>query len=154
MTMLDTEQLLDLAFGASFAFADGRAVRISPVDPSDPCDRTWWIWNTSTGSLQQMVIGAPTWDLDPLPFGLILQGLARGWARDLADLERAGVHVAHLEEKVRDIREYAIEKHLAGHYCRDGLNQALEHFGMEPYLPRFRVQVTVTGDVRAERGWG
>ena len=62
MTMLEeTEQSSELAPGASFGCADGRAVLISPVDPSDPCDRSWWVWNTGTGSLQQMVIGAPDW---------------------------------------------------------------------------------------------
>jgi hypothetical protein len=119
-------------------------VLISPADSTDPdCPRSW-IWNTGTGSLEELVIGAPEWDLHPIPFATILTGLAEGWARDRADLERAAVEVARLEEKVLDIRQYAIDKHLAGHYCREGLNEGLEHFGLEPYLPRYRVQVTVS----------
>ena len=70
MTLVEnTHQLLDLAPGASFACGDGRAVLISPADPSEPGGRRWWVWNTGTGSLEELVIGAPEWDLDPLPFG-------------------------------------------------------------------------------------
>ena len=79
-----------------------------------------------------------------MPVKTLLTGVAEGWARDLADLERAGVQVAHLEEKLFDIRQYAIDKHLAGHYCLAGLNEALEHFDLETFEPRYQVPVSVS----------
>jgi hypothetical protein len=145
MTVVEPEQYeIDLAPGASFTHSTGRAVLVSPTDPAHPSDRLWLVWNPATGSLEEIVVGAVTWDTDPLPFAEIFTGLAEGWSQLQAEHEHTRVQLARTEERVQEMRVYAINKHLAGHYCRDGLNEALEHFELEPYEPRYRVQVTVT----------
>ena len=55
-----------------------------------------------------------------------------------------------MEELVEDIRTYAIEQHQVGHYCRAGLNEALEHFDLEPFQPRYRLLVTATASIELD----
>jgi hypothetical protein len=55
--------------------------------------------------------------------------------------------VQELRASIGQMRTYAIDKQREGHFCRDGLNEALAHFGMEPYEPRFTVPVTVYATV-------
>lgn len=145
MTMVEPMRYeIELAPGASFTHSAGRAVLIAPVNPAEPADRQWLVWNPCSGSLEELVVGAVTWDTDPLPFAHIFSGLAAGWSDLRADHEHTRVLLANAEEKIDAMREYAIEKHVAGHFCRDGLNEALEHFDLEPYERRYRVTVTVT----------
>jgi hypothetical protein len=53
----------------------------------------------------------------------------------------AGQHHRQLSE----IRNYAIDRHLEGSFCRDGLNAFLTTFGLARFEPCIRVDYTVTG---------
>ena len=59
-------------------------------------------------------------------------------------LQNAQMAVAEHEQLMQDIREYAIARHLDGDFCREGLNQALAHFDLDPYNPRHTIRVNVT----------
>lgn len=49
------------------------------------------------------------------------------------------------QDKVHQIRDYAIDKHRDGTICRDGLNAFLKHFDLAIYDPEIRINFTVTG---------
>jgi hypothetical protein len=49
------------------------------------------------------------------------------------------------ERTLADIRQYAIDQHLAEAICRKGLNGFLETFDMPIYQPRTRISYTITG---------
>jgi hypothetical protein len=51
---------------------------------------------------------------------------------------------------LREIRQYAIDKHRAQDICRDGLDTFLEHFGMDAYQPRLRVGFTIAGTLELD----
>jgi hypothetical protein len=63
----------------------------------------------------------------------------RGLYTDLDDARR--FH----DQALTDIRAYAIRRHRDGDICRDGLNEFLTHFDLDPYRPRHRVQFTIRG---------
>lgn len=62
----------------------------------------------------------------------------------LQDAERA---LSAQQQLVRDIREYAIERHRAGDICREGLDQAFVHFELHPYMPRHSIAVTIVANI-------
>ncbi|ROO52759.1 hypothetical protein EDC02_7700 [Micromonospora sp. Llam0] len=64
---------------------------------------------------------------------------ARGLAERLDEQRQR--HVG----QVAEIRAYAIDRHRDGDICRDGLDKFLDHFGLDPYEPRHRVQFTISG---------
>lgn len=47
------------------------------------------------------------------------------------------------QEFKRQVRNIAIEQHHEGRWCRAGLNEKLEELGLEPYIPRYMVHMTV-----------
>ncbi|MBO3752171.1 hypothetical protein J5X84_39435 [Streptosporangiaceae bacterium NEAU-GS5] len=57
-------------------------------------------------------------------------------------------HRAQLEE----IRAYAIDQHLDGTICRDGLNAFLRHFDLGEFDVRLRVDYTIRGSYEVESG--
>ncbi|XVV02463.1 hypothetical protein ACQPW3_34665 [Actinosynnema sp. CA-248983] len=56
-------------------------------------------------------------------------------------------HRGHQMSILDEIRSYAIEAHLAGTICRDGLNDFLVSFDLPEYYPRVRVAYTLGGTV-------
>ncbi len=51
---------------------------------------------------------------------------------------------------LRDIRRYAIDRHLDNEICREGLDAFLERFGLDPYQPRLRVRFRISGSVEVD----
>jgi hypothetical protein len=58
-----------------------------------------------------------------------------------ATCEQTARHTGLLDE----IRSYAVETHLSGSICRDGLNRFLHHFDLAEYLPYCQVSYTIAG---------
>lgn len=58
--------------------------------------------------------------------------------------------LASQQQLVQEIREYAIARHLDGDFCREGLDQALDHFGLDRYQPRHVVAVTINATVTVD----
>jgi len=56
----------------------------------------------------------------------------------------------HIEQLIA-IRQYAITRHEVGDICQSGLNAFLETFGMEPYVPRLRVNYTISGSYEVQQ---
>jgi hypothetical protein len=67
--------------------------------------------------------------------------------RDQAERMREQVGAAH--RKIASMRAYAIDKHLDGTICRDGLNDFLEAHDLDLYQPRYIGRVSVSFDVEA-----
>lgn len=63
------------------------------------------------------------------------------------ETEQRQLHI----EQLAAIRLYAITRHEAGDICRDGLDRFLETFGMEPYVPRLRVEYTISGSYEVQQ---
>lgn len=61
--------------------------------------------------------------------------------RDIAR-GRAAHAVASLHEFKVQVRNLVIDRIRRGIICRDGANEALEEWGLEPYSPRYRVWMT------------
>ena len=51
---------------------------------------------------------------------------------------------------IEEMRAYAIEQHEDRMICRDGLEEFLDHFDLEPYEQRLRVTFTLTGSYEVE----
>lgn len=66
-------------------------------------------------------------------------------AWDRTEQMREEASAAH--QKIDSMRSYAIEKHLDGTICREGLNDFLAAHDLDIYQPRHRAQVTVRLDV-------
>jgi len=139
----------ELVSGLLFDFYGGRGVLVAPAPETAPEDRLWAVLTPSTGQLEELVIG----DLSSSDFmstDELIQGLASGWMSEKATHQHTEVLLARLEEKVADIRAYAIDRQLEGHFCREGLNKALEFFDLEPYHPRYRLLVTATASIELD----
>lgn len=67
-------------------------------------------------------------------------------ARDRTEQMREEASAAH--QKIDSMRAYAIEKHLDGTICREGLNDFLTAHDLDIYRPSHRAQVTVRLDVQ------
>ena len=143
------ETSTELVSGLLFDFYGGTGVLVAPAPESAPEDRLWVVLTPSTGELQELVIG----DLSSSEFMFmdeLLQRLVSGWMKEKATRLHTEVLLARMEEKVEDIRSYAIDRQLEGHFCREGLNKALEHFDLEPYHPRYRLLVTATASIELD----
>jgi len=146
---LEDTSTTELVSGLVFDFYGGRGVLVAPAPESAPEDRLWVVLTPSTGELQELVIG----DLSSSEFMFmdeLLQRLVSGWMKEKATRLHTEVLLARMEEKVEDIRSYAIDRQLEGHFCREGLNKALEHFDLEPYHPRYRLLVTATASIELD----
>jgi hypothetical protein len=51
---------------------------------------------------------------------------------------------------LRDIRRYAIDRHLDNEICREGLDAFLERFNLDAYQPRLRLRLRITGTVEVD----
>ena len=51
---------------------------------------------------------------------------------------------------LRDIRCYAIDRHLDNEICREGLDTFLERFNLDPYQPRLRVRFRIIGSIEVD----
>jgi len=51
---------------------------------------------------------------------------------------------------IEEMRAYAIEQHEDKVICRDGLDEFLDHFDLEPYEQRLRVTFTLTGSYEVD----
>lgn len=49
------------------------------------------------------------------------------------------------DRRLAEIRAYAIARHRDGDICREGLNEFLTHFDLDPYRPRHVVRFTISG---------
>ena len=139
----------ELVSGLLFTFYGGTGVLVAPAPESAPEDRLWLVLTPSTGAFEELVIGDLS-SSDLIPMDELIQGLASGWMRERSTRQHTEVLLARMEEKVEDIRTYAIERQLEGHYCREGLNKALEFFDLEPYHPRYRLLVTATASIELD----
>lgn len=61
--------------------------------------------------------------------------------------QRAAAETARHAEILDDIRAYALDAHLDGSICRDGLNQFLSRFNLPEYEPFIRLDFTLSGTV-------
>ncbi len=64
-----------------------------------------------------------------------------------SSLTQARDEASEAREKIASMRAYAIDKHLDGTICREGLNDFLDTHGLELYSPRHSARVTATFDV-------
>jgi hypothetical protein len=97
------------------------------------------------------VSDSATWDglVAAAVRGLAVQRNAATQRAAQAVTDRDRDREAH-EQVLSDIRAYAVDKHLDGDICRDGLNAFLTAFGLPVFQPRVRVRYTVSGSYDVE----
>lgn len=125
--------------GRAFTYSSGRGIVLMPYG-----DETWAILNPASQTVDTIRLDHVTWDTTTASDEEILVGLVDACQ---ATFRRAMQHrseVERLDATISEIREYAIDRHREGHYCRDGLNDALEHFGLDRYEPRYTACITIT----------
>ena len=141
MTVVDTSTT-ELRLGSTFAYYGGQGVLVTPAPGTDEAEARWLVWNPSTCVLEEMAVTDPTW-IEPTPMNKLIAQLASGLVNERSIRLMAESQLTAKANLVDDIRSYAIDRQGEGHFCRDGLNTALAHFGLEPYEPRWRVEVVV-----------
>jgi len=148
-TALEETSTTELVSGLLLDFYGGRGVLVAPAPESAPEDRLWLVLTPSTGELQELVVGDVAVG-ECMPVHELIDALARGWLAEKTSRQHTEVLLARMEQMVEDIRSYAIERQLEGHYCRAGLNKALEHFDLEPFHPRYRLVVSATASIELD----
>ncbi len=93
---------------------------------------SWMAFNTATQDVEQITLSEATQcsrsDELPTLVGMLSDALLKlqGQRNDLSHF------IERTSNKLTEIRQYDIDRHQQGEICRDGLDQFLEHFGMEP----------------------
>lgn len=112
---------------------------------------SWMAFNTATQNVEQITLSEATEcsQSEELPtlVGMLSDALQKlqGQRNDLSHF------IERTSNKLTEIRQYAIDRHQQGEICRDGLDQFLEHFGMEPDKEIFQCQVRIeaTASIRS-----
>ena len=112
---------------------------------------SWMAFNTATQNVEQITLSEATQcsQSEELPtlVGMLSEALLKlqGQRDELSESNRK------TSNKLEEVRQYAIDRHHQGEICRDGSDQFLEHFGMEPDKEIFQCQVRIeaTASIRS-----
>lgn len=150
MTTTEAIQLVPNApaQGRKFRYSSGRGIALMPAE----VDGTWCILNPDTHSVETVRLERVDWQDELVGGEEILRALVMACQATFARAMQDRGDAERLDATIDEIREYAIDKHREGHFCRAGLNEALEHFGLERYEPRYTAVVTVnaTAEINAD----
>src|SRR6266568_671398 len=133
---------------------DDRPQLVIVADLADDSDTVWVVTPSDPDSedLTTRVISRGTLTAAPHELEAAQQDLAQRLTLRLA--ADAGARAEQMREqanaahrKIASMRTYAIDKHLDGTICRDGLNDFLAAHDLDLYQPRHSARVTVSLDV-------
>jgi hypothetical protein len=130
--------------GRTFRHWGGTWTLVAP-DP-DAADN-WVAVNTDTHAMAILTVVDAVWTGQVMDDDQLAVEITTVWHALHQRWERVQARLSEKEQMIHDIRAYAIDRHLEGAFCRDGLNTALRHFDLEPYQPRYQVPVTVHATV-------
>ena len=134
--------------GRTFTYFSGQGIVLMPA-----CDDDMWvILNPGTHTVETIRLGHVAWSLRIATDEEILTGLVNACQTTFRRAMEGRAEAERLDATICEIREYAIDKHRDGHFCRDGLNEALEHFGLDRYDPRYTatIALTATAEINAD----
>lgn len=133
--------------GCTFTYSSGTGIVLMPSE-----DGTWTILNPTLQVVESIRLDHVSWEEGRSSDEQILMGLVDACRATFTRAMHDRAEVDRLDATISDIREYAIDKHREGHYCREGLNDALTHFGLDRYEPRYlaRVTVSATAEINAD----
>lgn len=117
------------------------------VAPATDSEGSWVALNADTHAMAILNLVDVVWTGQSLDDDQLAVEVATAWHALHQRWERVQARLTEKEQMITDIRQYAIDRHLEGAFCRDGLNTALRHFDLEPYTPRYQVPVTVEATV-------
>jgi len=117
------------------------------VAPAPDGEGSWVALNTDTHAMAILTVVDVVWTGQTLDDHQLAIEVATAWHALHQRWERVQARLAEKEQMITDIRAYAIDRHLEGAFCRDGLNTALRHFDLEPYQPRYHVPITLSATV-------
>lgn len=126
--------------GRTFTYSSGQGIVLMPASDDDK----WVILNPGTDIVETIRLGHVAWSLSIATDEEILTGLIHACQTNFGRAMEGRAEAERLDATISEIREYAIDKHRDGHFCRDGLNEALEHFGLDRYDPRYTATITLT----------
>ena len=126
--------------GRTFTYSSGQGIVLMPATDDD----RWLILNPGTHTVETIRLGHVAWSSSIATHEEILTGLVNACQTTFRQAMEGQTEAERLDATIGEIREYAIDKHRDGHFCRDGLNEALEHFGLERYEPRYTATITLT----------
>lgn len=126
--------------GRTFTYSSGQGIVLMPASDDD----RWVILNPGTHTVETIRLAHVAWSLSIATDEEILTGLVDACQTTFRRAMEGRTEAERLNATIGEIREYAIDKHRDGHFCRDGLNEALEHFGLDRYDPRYTATITVT----------
>lgn len=132
------------------AVADGTgAVVVATLNPDTEEISTCW---AVPGQLEAPPdrVDAESWALmRRIAAHVTAQAMERG--AELTDsCERLNQRLTEANRTIASMRSYAINKHVDGSICREGLNDFLHAHGLEEYVPQHTANVTVTAQVGIE----
>ena len=117
------------------------------IAPNPDAEGSWVAVNTDTHAMAIMAVVDVVWSGQTLDDDQLAAEVATAWQALHQRWENVQARLVEKEQTIADIRAYAIDRHLEGAFCRDGLNTALRHFDLDPYQPRYQVPVTVSATV-------
>ena len=108
------------------------------VAPTPDGEGSWVAVNTDTHAMAILTVVDVVWTGQTLDDDQLAIEVATAWHALHQRWENVQARLAEKEQMITDIRAYAIDRHLEGAFCRDGLNTALEHFDLTPTSPDTR----------------
>jgi hypothetical protein len=121
--------------GRTFRHWGGTWTLVAPA--TDAAD-SWVAVNPDTHAKAILTVLDVVWTGQTLDDDQLAVEITTAWRALHQRWERVQARLAEKEQMITDIRQYAIDRHLEGAFCRDGLNTALRHFDLEPYQPRYQ----------------
>ena len=108
------------------------------IAPNPDAEGSWVAVNTDTHAMAIMAVVDVVWTGQSLDDDQLAAEVATAWQALHQRWENVQARLVEKEQTITDIRPYAIDRHLEGAFCRDGLNNALRHFDLDPTNPATR----------------